>query len=421
VLSRLQPARRRGRFLGDDDAADERTAPAGVSSSLPTHQPRTIRPPLRPYPVEPPPGAPVAGLAAVLVVFVLAAFTVDPLALIGLPVAVAALAVWWLRRVSVAEEEQARNEARDQQSLAGFIRALDERRKQELRRARTDVPDLAELGGRARTISDLLWSRRTSDANFLRLGLGYADRLSHPKKWPHDLFPEHQRLVEAARLLPTVPVPIDLAYEQHIAISGAPEPALALARGLLVQAATMHSPAQVAIGLLTHAAAVERWDWLKWLPHLRAPSDGTHTIDADADARPLILLIDMTGLLPAAVTEVARSLHRLPGHVRSITLTEHLELAREVFPAAVVVDASGSGSWERADGSQPITYASGLDLATARSIARDLAVVTDPTVQEQPAPWDVGLQTYTLLGSLPTHHDPTGLLLVGSVPLGQTA
>jgi len=419
MLYRVCTARPRGRFLGD--VGDLPSRPGSINTELPVHQRGDIEPPLRPYPLDAAPGAPVGALLAVTALFLLAAVISSPFVLIGLPIAVAALAAWWLRRTSAAENERAHLDDRMRRSLGAFITALDERRSEELRRVRTDLPDLAELGGRARTISDLMWSRRAGDSNFFRLGLGYADRLSHPMAWPRDLFPEHQRLVDAARLLPTVPVPIDLDYNHHVAVTGAPEPATAMMRGLVVQAATLHSPALMAIGLLTHAGAVERWDWLKWLPHLRRPSDGTHPIDADHDTRPMLLVIDVTGLLPAAVAEVASSLHRLPTHVRALVLTEHLELARELFTAVVVVDASGAGSWERPDGAQPITYASGLDLASARSIARDLAVVTDPATEDQRVQWDLGLQSYTLLGSLPTHHDPTGLLLVGSVPLGQTA
>ena len=67
---------------------------------------------------------------------------------------------------------------------------------------------------------------------------------------------------------PTV-VNADLRSDRAIAITGSERVRSALARTLIVEAATLHGPADLDLVILTSPDRAATWDWAKWLPHLR--------------------------------------------------------------------------------------------------------------------------------------------------------
>src|SRR5205823_6504786 len=71
------------------------------------------------------------------------------------------------------------------------------------------------------------------------------------------------------RVLFAVPVTVDLADDAWLGIVGRRAPALALARSLVVQASTLHSPADLGVMVVGPVPGDGDWDWdwLKWLPH----------------------------------------------------------------------------------------------------------------------------------------------------------
>ncbi|MGE5211368.1 MAG: hypothetical protein ACM3MM_08875 [Acidobacteriota bacterium] len=64
-------------------------------------------------------------------------------------------------------------------------------------------------------------------------------------------------------------VTIDLRAEQAVAIAGSETFRSSLARALVIEAATLHGPADLDLVILTDADHVAQWDWAKWLPHAR--------------------------------------------------------------------------------------------------------------------------------------------------------
>ena len=70
---------------------------------------------------------------------------------------------------------------------------------------------------------------------------------------------------------PTV-VNADLRSDRAIAITGSERVRSALARTLIIEAATLHGPADLGLVILTSPDRTATWDWAKWLPHLR-PGD----------------------------------------------------------------------------------------------------------------------------------------------------
>ena len=61
---------------------------------------------------------------------------------------------------------------------------------------------------------------------------------------------------------------VDLGAERALAIAGSEDVRSALARTLVVEAVTLHGPADLDIVVLTSPDRVAAWDWAKWLPHV---------------------------------------------------------------------------------------------------------------------------------------------------------
>ena len=83
-----------------------------------------------------------------------------------------------------------------------------------------------------------------------------------------------------------------------IGLAGERSAALAAARGLILQTAVLHGPAEVRIVVVTHHSHVADWEWLKWLPHVRP---------AFAGGRLLAVVSDAAGVIDGAAIDEALS------------------------------------------------------------------------------------------------------------------
>lgn len=134
-----------------------------------------------------------------------------------------------------------------------------------------------------------VWERRVGDADFgqARIGLGpqqLASPLVAPETAPVDeLEPlcagAMQRFLAVHGQLDGLPVAVSMRAFYHVTVSGEPERAQAAARALVAQLTTLHSPEDLLLAVVAAPAAVDRWDWTKWLPHsqLTGQFDGAGT------------------------------------------------------------------------------------------------------------------------------------------------
>jgi S-DNA-T family DNA segregation ATPase FtsK/SpoIIIE len=146
-------------------------------------------------------------------------------------------------------------------------RAADEAARREA------SPDPAEVLLTATGPRRRLWERRGTDQDALHLRIGLADLPANIEFVPERGGPVDIRLpaVPAAR---SVPVPLPLPDLGVIGLAGAAGNSRALARWLVAQAATLHSPRDLMIVVLVaDPAAGPDWNWVRWLPHC-APRDG---------------------------------------------------------------------------------------------------------------------------------------------------
>ncbi len=190
---------------------------------------------------------------------------------------------WWSdRRHGRKKHRQAMKVYR--RRLAEFEEEIERARVLDEAERRAAAPDPAELLLTAKGPRRRLWERRIHDPDVLRLRVGLADL-------PADLEFVPERGAADVKL-PDPPiarnVPVSLAMRRLgvAGVTGARPTATAVARWLVGQAATLHSPRDLAIVVLSAKAdGAEQWSWVRWLPHCGPrDSDCAALVGADPEA-----------------------------------------------------------------------------------------------------------------------------------------
>jgi S-DNA-T family DNA segregation ATPase FtsK/SpoIIIE len=141
-------------------------------------------------------------------------------------------------------------------------------------------PDPAALWSIAS--SRRMWERRAGDLDFctVRICRGsqrLATRLVAPQTGPIDgLEPittlALRQFVRAHSIVPELPIAISIRGFAAVGISGDPAASRGLARSMVAQLATFHSPDDLLVAVVTTGRAKLDWEWAKWLPHVQHPS-----------------------------------------------------------------------------------------------------------------------------------------------------
>src|SRR5256885_15049643 len=109
------------------------------------------------------------------------------------------------------------------------------------------APDAAQLAARARALDPALWERRPDDADWLLLRVGWSDRdlgptLEMAPGGEEPLRQEAEAVGARYRTLPAVPLQASLREAGVLGVSGEARRVAAVARGLGMQLAALHSP-----------------------------------------------------------------------------------------------------------------------------------------------------------------------------------
>ncbi|PZS12221.1 MAG: type VII secretion protein EccC [Pseudonocardiales bacterium] len=141
-------------------------------------------------------------------------------------------------------------------------------------------PDPAALWSIAS--SRRMWERRGGDLDFctVRVCRGsqrLATRLVAPQTGPVDeLEPittlALRQFVRAHSIVPELPIAISIRGFAAIGISGDPAVSRGLARSMVAQLATFHTPDDLLVAVVTTGRAKLDWEWAKWLPHVQHPT-----------------------------------------------------------------------------------------------------------------------------------------------------
>ncbi|MFF4602622.1 type VII secretion protein EccCa [Streptomyces sp. NPDC001339] len=124
-----------------------------------------------------------------------------------------------------------------------------------------------------------LWERRRVDGDFLRVRVGTGEMpvrdlqiaqqgssvLTPPDRF---MLNEASALMARFRIGTELPLTVPLDRVGNVSVIGPREDCLRVARALLIQAAALHAPDDVAMAVAVPGDRLADWEWAKWMPHL---------------------------------------------------------------------------------------------------------------------------------------------------------
>ena len=180
------------------------------------------------------------------------------------------------RRHARLDYEEAMEHFRE--DLEAMVCALREEQEREVEGRRAEHPSAQAVREAVAEGSPLMWTRRPADPGFLefRLGLGSLPT-RNPMTLPQlgrsraEAWLETSRAVEGLGLVQEVPVTALPLRTGALGVSGPRHRTLDVARGVVMQAVGLHSPADVVVAAFAAPGSARDWDWLKWVPHTASP------------------------------------------------------------------------------------------------------------------------------------------------------
>ncbi|MEM7140607.1 MAG: FtsK/SpoIIIE domain-containing protein [Actinomycetota bacterium] len=359
-----------------------RTPPPTVAAAFALPEPRP----------EPPEREPLslAGIVLPVIAGAVVALLFSPfMAIFAALGPVLTVGTWWERRRRARRAHAAEMRA-FHAALDALVARLPAARLDEVERRRALHPDPAEVVRRATDLSVRLWERRFGDDDAFIVAIGGADEtMTHGGVDGEVAGEALQAFLDQPRL-PDVPVAVALGPGAVLGIVGERAAQLSVARSLVVQMATHHGPADLAV--LVAADDPAAWTWTTWFPHGadhaagRAGANLVRTTDqrladhalAALGDRTMLAVLDgddpLQGRLTAGRTvlgdeRVAAIVlvpdeHRLPARCTAVARVD--ELGR-----LELVDPRRPGNGRRA-------LAWGLPLDVAEGAARGMARLDDP-------------------------------------------
>lgn len=182
--------------------------------------------------------------------------------------------------------------------LAELVQVLQAGAEEERVTRLHEHPSVDDCVAAVRTRSPLMWARRPDDPGFVELRLGTGGqpsrnsvKLPENSRAPRDL--QRELAATVAPFDVVAPVPILACPLDHgaVGLAGERRTLVAAARGLLVQLAALHSPAELVITGVASQTSATDWDWLKWLPHTtsaHSPIVGHHLASSSTAANRLL-------------------------------------------------------------------------------------------------------------------------------------
>jgi hypothetical protein len=224
-------------------------------------------------------------------------------------------------------------------------------------------------------------------------------------------------------------VTIDLAADRAVAITGPTRWRNALARTVIVEAVTLHGPADIDLTVLTGPDGVAEWDWAKWLPHLRPhrgragpPSIWSTRHDiarwastalrqepSSNSARLDVVILDDPTLWNRLDSPLRSIVPNPPGGMRLIALCDDETEAPAVCTTAISQrdgDLARLHSFTRADDGIEVRVAL-TEIPVARVVARALAPLADVELPDPDTPAAVEfdpVELSHLVGATETDH-----------------
>ncbi|HWR86563.1 MAG TPA: FtsK/SpoIIIE domain-containing protein [Rhodoglobus sp.] len=183
-----------------------------------------------------------------------------------------------------------------------LAKQLADERETERSVRQQEVPGTREVYDDAMRLGPMLWTRRPEHWQFLTLNFGRGSlpsRTTVMLNGEENALPEPlarmQALVAQYEEVDDVPVAESLFSAGAIGVVGPTDAAASFARGLLVQATGLHSPAELVIASIVSPGWTAEFEWLKWLPHtasVHSPISGTHLANSAATGNALLSALE---------------------------------------------------------------------------------------------------------------------------------
>ena len=285
--------------IGDTVAAVEllrELAPSTGSTDIVfTRSPRVLRRP-RPEEIEPPevPKEPppsqfplLAMLAPLLMGAALYFFTKSVLSLVFIGLSPIMMIGSWASQWSASRRQRKRDTASFLAAVADLDERLEDAGAEQRAQLEELFPSLDRSLGSLGTRDEELWTRRPENPEFgcVRLGLGDVPAVRfvpmNRVQGRPDLLAELRKTAERRRIVHRAPVVAELGECGNIGVAGASAGTALVARGLALQLAVTHSPAELLLGCVTSSRRLGEWSWMQWLPHVDPGPLGSSPLSSD--------------------------------------------------------------------------------------------------------------------------------------------
>ncbi|CAN5835125.1 FtsK/SpoIIIE domain-containing protein [soil metagenome] len=410
--------------------------PAPGSRTRPWHRPHRPAPPGveaplgLPLPPEVPPAVTPVGVIGVVaslalggtMVVVLGSLTYALFALLG-PVLMVANAVDSRRR---RRRSRRRGNRRRSRALADFEAALGERRRQALTDHRSRLAGPGSAATVAGGPAPSCWQRRPHHDDAFEVCLGRGSIRWHPPVagdtswWADDV----AEVVTRAGVLHDAPVGLRLDPSAPVAVVGPTTAGRALVRSVLVQATVAHGPADLQVAVLAAPDRASGWDWCRWLPHGRhtdganllagnradgasvaavmvdgAPTETDHDTGCGRPRR-LVIIDDPAALAarrspPRTILRAASAPH---ANLVPVVLVRTPEEVPAVCTTVLTVASDGTLTGAPGVAGAPARLV-GVAEETAAAVARDLARLDDPEIDDPGRGLPDAVSLVSLLGA----------------------
>ncbi|MCU1498142.1 MAG: domain containing protein [Acidimicrobiales bacterium] len=277
--------------LARDTAAADRSIAAAGSVAF-NRSPRVdpqwtgleLKAPEPPTPTTPARFPLITAVVPLLMGGVLYAITQNPMAVIFVALSPLMIVGGYFENKRAAKAAMVEGTRIFRQNLAELVVEL--RRAQDAERVgrNAEHPSTGSVVDGVRVLSPIVWTRRPEHDAFLTIRLGLGAQPSRTtvdaqetRNSPVELQHELKAAVTPYLVVDGVPIVAQLRECGSLGVSGPAELRTNVARGLLAQVVSMHSPAELAVVAMASPRSAAEWDWIKWLPHVGSdhqPIDG---------------------------------------------------------------------------------------------------------------------------------------------------
>lgn len=266
-------------------------------------------------------------------------------------------------RAGVDHKQKLHGDRRDYVRYLGQLRGrLRSALSTQLKAALWTHPDPRSLWSLA--LSHRLWERRPTHDDFSEVRLGLGKQRSSTKLLPPDSKPlddleplsAHalRRFVRAYSTLDKAPIAVYLRGFARVGFRGKADEVRGLARSMLAQLVTVHSPADTRLALCLSDEAREAWDWVKWLPH----NQSTDSLDATGPRRLVAdSITEIEGLLGGSEftgrppyepdSPISASEPFVVIVLDGVSVPEEHRVGEEGYRNTVILDVSESLTWQQ--------------------------------------------------------------------------